>query len=207
MTPEQAAAIRAHVERHIGSIDAAFSRAATEGIEVLHVPPTETRSVHTFITCGVSARPMPERAGSDAPPYIELMITLPKTWQIDNPADEWQWPFKQLTELATLPTRGTALRWGQIVPNGDPPAPLGPGTKLSGAIIAPSLMVPASFYELSAAERRIAFFSVIPLYREEIAIGAQQGMEALLSKLVDHDVNDVVDPRRRNVARKFLGFF
>jgi len=75
-------------------------------------------------------------------------------------------------------------------------------------IIAPSLLVPVAFYELDIDGERVAFYSVIPLYREELELHARAGMAALLERLLQNDINDVVFLKRKNVARKKrFGFF
>lgn len=204
-----AADIRAHIEKHLGPIDSVLEGDASNGlrIDILHVPATETRPVHTLCTSGMSARAMPVPAGSDVPAHIELMCTLPAEWRVHDPAEEWSWPLKQLASLARLPHGCDAwLGWGRTVPNGKPPMPLAPNTKLCGAIIVPSLLVPTTFYELQSGSRRIAFFSVVPLYNEELELKEREGMEVLLSRLVDKNITDLIDPNRRNVARRF-GFF
>ncbi len=67
--------------------------------------------------------------------------------------------------------------------------------------------MPTEFYALDLGTRRIEFYSAIPLYREEMALHAEKGMEFLLSTLIDRGHDDLVDPRRKNVAKKFLGLF
>ena len=209
------APIVAHIERHIGPIKQVFGAASAGGddspIEVLHVAATPERPVHTLITSGMSDRPMAVPQGTDSPRYLELMMTLPRQWQLDAhaPRDaKWYWPIGQLLQIATIPGQsGAWLGWGHTVPNGDPPQPLAPGTKLCAAILVPSLLVPTAFYELALADRSIAFYSVVPLYREELALKEREGMKALFEKLLDRDIRDLVDPKRRNVATKRFGLF
>ena len=67
--------------------------------------------------------------------------------------------------------------------------------------------MPTDFYELNVGPRRIEFHSAIPLYKEEMALRQEKGMEFLLSSLIDRGHNDLVDPKRKNVAKKFLGLF
>lgn len=208
--PELAAALRAHVERHLGKVDEVFADESQGGtrIEVQHVRPELVRPYHTLVTVGMSALPMRVPSNVDAPRYLELMITLPEQWKVGDRADKWHWPIRQLVALARLPhASGSWLGWGHTVPNGDPPQPLARSTRLCGAIIAPSLLVPRHFYELTVGTRQIAIFSVIPIYREEMELKAREGMEALLALMVEHDVNDLIDPRRRNVVKKFFGLW
>lgn len=203
--------IRAHIERYIGPIAHVFSDASATGIDVQHVAPVETRPFHTLVTCGMSARPMPVPVDVDAPRRIELMMTLPERWQIDAASTanaEISWPITLLRSLAHAPhERQSWLGWGHTIPNGDPPRPLAANTGLCGVIIAPSLLVPVGFYELGSGPERIGFYSAIPLYAEEMTLQAERGMEALLAKLVHHDINDLVRLERRNVARRFFGWF
>jgi hypothetical protein len=208
--PDLTAAIRAHVERYLGKVADVFAdeQQGEPRIEVQHVQPELARPYHTLVTAGMSARAMQVPANVDAPRFLELMVTLPEQWQVGDRADTWHWPIRQLQTLAHLPhTSGSWLGWGHTVPNGEPPRPLARSTKLCGAIIAPSLLVPRQFYELTFADRDITIFAVIPLYREEMEIKARAGMEALLTQLVERDVNDLIEPRRRNVTKRFFGWW
>src|SRR5690606_8799898 len=68
--------IRAHVERHLGRLREVLREGTDpDEIEILHVPPQETRPVRTLVTCGMSDYPMSVPPGSKAPRYIELMVT------------------------------------------------------------------------------------------------------------------------------------
>jgi hypothetical protein len=204
-----AAAVRGHIERLVGTITEAFP--AGEGIEICHVAPTERRPFHTLITCGMSAHPMEiPVSAANAPRHLELMMTLPKDWKLDRESrtlPNWNWPIAELTRLAALPAAGQWLGWGHAIPNGTPAVPYAPDTKLCGVIIAPSLLVKEAFYELQLDRHQVAFFSAIPLYREELAIRERDGMEKLLGKLIDNEINDVVEIGRTNVGKKFFGLF
>lgn len=205
--------ITAHIERHLGPVVKVFRETSADTLgNVHHVAPSATRPVHTLITSGMSDLPMPVPEDVESPRYLELMMTLPESWKLDDESlqnPQWHWPLRQLRYLALYPRRvSTWLGWGHVVPHGDPPEPLAPNTKLCGAIIVPSLLVPVDFYELKAGTQTIVFYSVVPLYREEMEMKARDGMERLLEKMVDCGITDLVDPGRRNVAaRKRFGWF
>jgi hypothetical protein len=200
--------IRSHVERHIGRIDRVFAGDPVQGAaDVVHVRPVNSRPYHTLVTAGMSSVAMPVPPEVTAPHRLELMITLPEGW---NPSDESSlWPIRLLQLLSRQPgERGSWLGWGHTVRNGDPPQPLAPNSELCGVIIAPSLLVPVAFYELDIQGERVAFYSAIPLYREELELHAREGMAALLERLLHKDINDVVYLKRKNVAKKKrFGFF
>jgi Suppressor of fused protein (SUFU) len=201
-----ASAIRAHVERHIGSIDRTFEVA--KWLSILHSPPVQTRPLHTLVTCGLSAIAMPPSTDADAPRRLELMATLPESWSLgDSPLQDAErgWPMWLLASLATrLEDAGGRLDWGDVVQNG---APYAPTTKLCAAIIAPSLLVPVGFYELGTGPDRIAFYSAIPLYAEEVELHRARGMQHLFAQLLQRDVNDVIQAKRRNAAKRLFGLF
>jgi hypothetical protein len=204
--------IRSHVERHIGRIGRVFPGDPASGTaDVLHVKPVDSRPYHTLITAGMSSVAMPVPPEVNAPHRLELMMTLPEGWKPDTDlADERvHWPTRLLQSLSRLPReRAGWLGWGHAVPNGEPPRPLAPHTELCGVIIAPSLLVPVAFYELSIDGERVAFYSAIPLYREELELQRSEGMAVLLERLLHKDINDVVHLKRRNVAKKRrFGFF
>jgi hypothetical protein len=200
--------IRPHVERHIGRIDRVFSGdPARETADVLYVRPINSRPYHTLVTAGMSSVAMQAPADASAPRRIELMMTLPEAWKLssDTQDDGAHWPTRLLQSLSRWPREHEGwLGWGGTVPNGDPPQPLAPRTALCGVIVAPSLLVPVSFYELDIDGERVAFYSAIPLYREELELQAREGMAALLERLLHNDINDVVDIKRRNVGKKKL---
>lgn len=205
--------IRSHVERHIGRIEGVFPGDRASGTaDVLHVQPVDSRPYHTLITAGMSSVAMPVPPEANAPHRLELMMTLPEGWKPGSAAadEDADWPIRLLQSLSRLPREQHTswLGWGHTVPNGDPPRALAPHTELCGVIIAPSLLVPVAFYELDIDGERVAFYSAIPLYREELELHQREGMAALLEKLLHADINDVVYLRRRNVAkRKRFVFF
>jgi len=194
--------IRSHLERHLGRIDRVFAGDPSQGTaDVLHVRPVNSRPYHTLVTAGMSRTEMQVPPDANAPHRLEFGTTLPEGW---NPSDEQsQWPIRLLQSLSKLPReRKGWLGWGHTVPNGDPPQPLAPQTELCGVIIAPSLLVPVAFYELSIDGERVAFYAAIPLYREELELHAREGMAQLLERLLHKDINDVVYLKRKNVAQK-----
>lgn len=198
--------VRSHVERYIGRIDGVFPGDPSNGsADVLHVKPVDSRPYHTLITAGMSTVAMPVPPEVSAPHRLELMMTLPEGWKpegavADDPA---HWPTRLLHSLSRVPRDPERwLGWGHTVRNGEPPQPYAAHTELCGAIIAPSLIVPVGFYELNIDGERVAFYAAIPLYREELELKQSKGMEELLGKLIEQDINDIVYLKRRNVAKK-----
>ena len=204
MSDTWAQQIRSHVERHIGRIERVFPGDPANGTaDVLHVKAVNSRPYHTLVTAGMSTVAMPVPPEVNAPHRLELMMTLPEGWNPNaDPADESvHWPTRLLQSLSRVsrePDRW--LGWGHTIANGEPPRPYAPQTELSAIIIAPSLLVPVAFYETTIDAERVAFYSAIPLYREELELKQREGMAVLLERLLNKDINDVVWLKRKNVA-------
>jgi|HigsolmetaAR201D_1030396.scaffolds.fasta_scaffold03560_5 hypothetical protein len=202
--------IESHIEQHIGPIEHVYrSSAASSDIAIAHVAPSDTRPVHTLITLGLSDRAM-SVPRADMPARMEIMMTLPREWRIAPEVTEerWTWPQALLSSIASRAhTQDGWLAWGHLIPNGEPPAPYASSTRQCAALIVPSLLVPTDFYELRSERGTIVFYAVVPLYREELELARTNGTDALFTRLIDRDVNDVVDPARRNVARKRFWLF
>jgi Suppressor of fused protein (SUFU) len=205
-------AITAHVEEHVGPIAGVFHEHLSEHVhlDVLMVEGTDERPVHTLVTCGMSAKPM---AAPDGGRYAELVICLPREWPLDQ--ESWQderhyWPVRLLKDLARLPhAYDTFLDTGHTIPNGDPPEPYAPGTKLCCALIAPPLSTPDAFDELETAHGRVRFHGVTTMHREEMQLKLDKGVEALVEPFARDTVGELVVPDRPSAVprKKRFGLF
>ena len=203
-----------HIERHIGPVDMVFHEVLSDTvhIDVHHVKPTPERPFHTLVTSGMSDLPMTMPDGTEAPRYLELMVTLPDYWQLSMEAmkdEQWYWPVRQLKFLARFPHKySTWLGWGHSIPNGDPAEPFADNTGLCGILILPSVNVPEAFYTLDIdAEKTITFMSLVPLYEEEMNLKLRKGSVALLERFDREDITDIVAENRKNVGKKRFGLF
>jgi hypothetical protein len=158
------------------------------------VAPGGERPVYTLVTSGMSERPMATPGAGDV--YAELALVLPPFWpapgseEMRTPAGHW--PYRLLQDLARLPHEfDTWLRNGHTVPNGDPPEPYAPGTRLCGALIAPALTLPEDFEELEVGERHEGVDRLYDLFDE-----------AGVSEILDPERPSVVPKRRRGLFRR-----
>jgi hypothetical protein len=212
--PRDWEAIEAHVERHFGPIEMVYHELASEYVhlDVLQVPAHAGRPFHTLVTCGMSARPMTVPEGSEDDRYAELLIALPGDWPLEEEAwrDECHyWPVRLLKQLARLPHAfGTFLGPGHTVPNGDPPEPYAPNTKLCCALITPPLTMPVEAQVLELDDGPLHFYAALPLHRDEMDLKLARGMDALFERLDAAEISEVLDVRRPSAAkRKRFGLF
>ncbi|MDF2713741.1 MAG: hypothetical protein K0R28_666 [Paenibacillus sp.] len=209
-------AISEHVEKYIGKIDYVIHEIVSDLIhlDILVVKPTRERNYYSFVTCGMSDLPMTVPEGAENFKFAELMICLPGDWNVSQTAfeqEEHYWPIRWLKDLARLPHEyATWLYLAHTVPNGSPPQPYATNTKLSGMLLAPPSVTrdPKDFFTLTLPNRnQVHFFSLIPLYTEEMDLKLERGADHLFGKLEKAGVNEILDIKRRNVAQKRFLFF
>jgi hypothetical protein len=198
-----------HIERHLGPIETVFHELVSDTvhIDVHFVKPTAAFPYVRLVTSGMSDLPMTTPESADLPRYAELMITLPPDWKTDQASFEdesWYWPIRLIKSLARLPHKHrTWLGFGHTVPNGAPAEPYAPNTGLSGAIVLPSVSVPADFHTLDIpGVKTVTFYSVVPLYASEMAFKLSHGVDKLLDRFDRKGLKDIVDVKRADVTAK-----
>ncbi len=203
-----------HIEKYIGQIDMVFHEliSDTVHIDVHHVKPTPERPYHTLVTSGMSDLAMNVPNEIDATKYMELMVTLPRDWKIDEDSfknENWYWPIRQLKYLARFPHKYDSwLGWGHTIPNGEPAESFAESTELSGIIILPSINISNDFFELKINDDKIIqFYSIVPMYNEEMNLKLAKGTDFILDKFDKYNISDVINVSRRNVGKKRFGIF
>lgn len=199
-------AIVAHVERHLGPVSGVYTEIVPYEamVEVLIVEPAETRPFTTLVTAGMSSRPMnPPRESADER-LAELVLALPAKWPLSDEAfaaETVYWPVRLLKTLARLPHNYRTWLWaGHTVPNGDPPLPYAEGTRLCGAVLLTPVLAPDEFEHLTTPLGTVQFFSVIPVYAEELELKLEHGARALATALDGRGLSELLDPTRRSAV-------
>ena len=201
--------ISSHIESHLGAISTVFHELVSDTVHIdVHVVlPNDSFDGVRLVTSGMSDLPMTVAEGSDCPEYAELMVTLPANWKLDQASfdeEKWYWPIRLLKSLARLPHKhNTWLSFGHTIPNGDPEEPYAPEVPFTGAIVLPPVTTPPEFAHLSIPNTKdIQFYAVVPLYPEEMALKLQKGSNELLDRFDRNGLNDWIDLKRKNVAKK-----
>ncbi len=199
--------IERHADRYLGEAESVFHELLSDTVHIdVHViRPTPERNYYTLYTTGMSALPMhtPEDAKDFA--YAELMISLPPDWPLMEEALEesnYYWPIRWLKTLARLPhDYNTWLGWGHTIPHGDPAMPFAENTDMCALMVLPPLEVDEDFLALDMGDgRQVHFYAILPLYLEELEYKLVHGMDALLDKFEEHNINEIVDPKRVNTC-------
>lgn len=193
--------IVAYFEDYFGPVDkrALIEIVPTEPPIAVHViSPAGDRQHITLFTTGMSSRPMNVPEGEDEWKYAELFIQLPGDWNYAELGDpNLGWPILRLRSLAKYPHQiGTWLGGPvTVVSNEDPPEPIAPNARFD------SLLLLAEHQVKADDGRIINLYRMTPLYPEERALEASEGIKALMLAFDRDSVPFIVDLKRRNVAR------
>lgn len=209
------AAVSDHIERSVGPIHMVFHEIVSDRlhIDVYHVAPDATRPFHTLVTSGMSEAAMntPDEVGEFR--FAELSILLAPTWDLRQESFEDEnhyWPIRLLKTLARYPGENdTWLGYGHSVATANPPTPFAPGTELSACVLLAPLSLGEPFFTLTRPDGATThFWTVVPLYADELELKVQKGTDALLDAFDRAGVDDVVHPTRpRARVRKTFGIF
>jgi len=204
---ENIEAISEHIGKHIGAVKSVFHELVSDlvHIDIHMVAPSTARPFHTLVTSGMSDRAMTVAEGCDDPTFAELMLCLPPSWPLEHgnfKEERNYWPLRALKMLARMPHEyATWLAPGHTVPNGNPPKPFAENVGFTCALIARPLTTSDEFYDLPTTSGKIIhFYSVVPLYAEEMTLKLESGMEALFPGFDKHGVTEIVDIARPNIA-------
>ncbi len=168
-------------------------------VDVAMIPPEGERDYYTLVTMGMGAHKMnvPEELAEYELERAELVIHLPKDWKVGDDDEIWYWPIRWLKILARLPIeQDTWLGFGHTVPSGEPVAK----DVLFDCIM---LISDDSTVKLSE-EKTINFYTLVPLYEEEVQYKLKKGAEALLALFEEGEIPypPVVDKQRKNLCTK-----
>jgi hypothetical protein len=204
-------AVSDHIEEYVGPVANVFHEIVSDKVhlDVHMVEPTRKRPFYTLVTSGMSERRMKVPPEAGAPKYAELCVCLPEDWRLSQKAFEKEenfWPVRWLKTIARLPhDYDTWIGLGHTVPNGDPPEPFADNTDFCCWLVVKPVMFDKGFRRMTAPSgRKVAFFNIVPLYDEEVEFKLHHGADDLLDLFDDHEIDDVIDLNRPNVAKKKL---
>ena len=143
-------------------------------IAVHHLAPDTLRPFHTFVTSGMSDRPM------NAP--AQLGREVRRAELVFYAADDRPVYLDRLRQLALYPHEMNAwIHWGHTMPYGTPPVPLLGEGSLDHLLFMPTVVRPdADLGELlTFGGEPVNFLWVVPISAAECKVKVDQGVEAL----------------------------
>ncbi len=199
-------AIEKHIETHIGSIHRVFDEIVSPDfhLDIYWVKTTMySQQVNMLITSGMSEFRMNVPEGMLGFQYAELCIMLPEHWKLDEDDlknEKNYWPIRVLKDAARYPYHRNTWIGLQHTIRQEDNQPYSDDVHFCASLVFVPMGVPETFYSLSYQRSTIHFYSMIPLYPEEMLYKIEHGTDALLHLFQHHHLTDIVDTHRVNTC-------
>lgn len=175
-------------------------------VDINVIYPTVFRQHWTLLTSGMSDLAM-RNSGSKQKAHAEVSLCLPSDWPIHQDQKNWAsphrfWPFALLKKLARYPhIHKTSLSWGHLVGSVSTPVTLDPEQRFIGVLLVkPSTFPPGATQFKTHKGESIRILGVIPLLKDELIFGFENGPSALEKKMADANINEVLNVNRVSVV-------
>ena len=174
-------------------------------LDIIVVPPTAEDSYYKLITMGMGAYAMniPESLKGNDLEHAELILYLPKSWNIRSEDEKDYWPIRYLKILASLPIDlNTWLGFGHTIHGNEDMTPFAENTELNSFVLvnAVNLLYENLDLRLSSG-KKIIFYQLFPLHQEELEYKLENSLDDLLDLFEDDDLLPVLNIKRKNYCK------
>lgn len=200
--------ISEHVRTHFGDDSFVLHEAMSSTIHVdIHVVrPSPLRPYFTLLTSGMSDLDMAVPPEHEELALAEVCLCVPGDWPLSMDGSDWRkpeyfWPIRLLHETARYPHRqGTWLFWGHTIGDVDDPPSFDVPAAFTGVVIAqPQTFSEAAVSVKTDDGRTINYLAIVPIHSNEMKFRFENGSIALLKKLFDAGVNELLRPQRPSI--------
>lgn len=194
----------AFIQENFGPFDEVLHEIVSSDIhlDIIIVPPTEEDNYYKLITMGMGAYSMnvPENLREEELEHAELILYLPKYWNIKSPDEKDYWPIRYLKILGRLPIEcDTWLGYGHTVHGNEDMEPFAENTGLNSLLLLSGCNLLYENLDLRLSSgKKINFYQLFPLYQEELEYKMENSLDELLDLFSDEDILPVLNIKRKN---------
>lgn len=203
---EEIEIVEKHIEKYFGGFQNVFHEIFSPDIhvDICIIEPTPERHYYTLVTTGMGAHKMnvPEELKGKFD-RAELIMTVPADWDINSNQEKYYWVIRWMKILARLPVeQDTWLGWGHTVANPEY-EPFAENTGFCGLMLVDPQVcgVDGSFCTMPDGGE-LAFYQLIPLYKEEMEYKLDNDAESLLAQM--KGIEHIVDVYRSNYCDGYI---
>ncbi|RAR46803.1 suppressor of fused domain protein [Flavobacterium lacus] len=173
--------------------------------DVYFIKATEERQYHILLSCGMSALPMTVPKDIASSEFIEIMILLPKEWNLEYESfseEKNYWPIRIMKEIMMLPHENeTWFGFGHTYGH-EEDEELAEGIGFNSIMLASSMELSDEFTQIELDNGKVVeIYTLIPLYKEELEFKKKNGASALLEKFDKFGIEEIVKIGRKNVCK------
>ena len=195
------------VKENFGSYRDVFHEIVSPDIhlDIIIVPPTDDDPFYKLITMGMGAYSMnvPEELKGNELEHAELVLYLPRQWNIKSQDEKDYWPIRYLKILGRLPIDlNTWLGYGHTIHGNEDQSPFEENTQLNSFVLtnACNLLYENLDLRLSSG-KKINFYQIFPLYQEELEYKLEHSLDDLMELFDDDDILPVLNIKRKNYCK------
>ncbi|MFT7345050.1 MAG: hypothetical protein ACI9XP_001644 [Lentimonas sp.] len=180
-----------------------------DSLQIIYFSPDENKDCSILMTNGLSDVFMPVHEKHKGEERMELYFCLPSYWDINDPANNFQWPLIWLEKLAKhVIEKNTWFGIGHTVQCYKDYAPLSENMSQSHFILNRpdycSEMLPELIHENGET---IQFLAIIPIFSDEMDYKQGKGTLKLFKKLLNKNITEKLDDFRNSVLKSRFSFF
>lgn len=201
--------LKKYIKKHYGKSQSLYRDYSSSGVhpDIAIIPPNIGKPFFTLVTMGLGAHKMkpptnaPLKENEVFPDRTELILTLDKSWPLEEKTEEWYWPLHLLRDAAKRAAEKDSC-FGAL-PAIEMPKHYDPLNKFMGALLVEpevDISEDSSLCKLTD-NSSVRFLQFIPLFREELRYRKDHGGERLFKMLRKSlDLVYCVNPERRSVV-------
>lgn len=157
-------------------------------IDIAVIEPNPVKDYYTLVTIGAGAKKM---RNIDAYNRVEIMIHLPKSWDIHSNEEKWYWPIRLLKSLSRLPFKNDT--WIGVEHTIQYSDNFFVDTNFSGVILTPAFDPNKEYKTVSLKnDSKVHFLQVLPITLEEMQFKIENNCAELLIDSIPHDNYDFI---------------
>lgn len=172
--------------------------------DIFFIKANQDRPYHILLSCGMSALPMNVPKDTESSEYVEIMILLPKEWNLeyDSFSDEKNyWPIRIMKEIMMSPHENkTWFGFGHTF-GYEEDDEFAEGVGFNSVMLAHSMELSDDFTQIQLENEKVVdIYTLIPLYKEELEFKKKNGAYALLEHFDKFGIEEIVKIGRKNVC-------
>lgn len=173
--------------------------------DIFFIKANQDRPYHILLSCGMSALPMNVPKDTESSEYVEIMILLPKEWNLehDSFSDEKNyWPIRIMKEIMMSPHENkTWFGFGHTF-GYEEDDEFAEGVGFNSVMLAHSMELSDDFTQIQLENEKVVdIYTLIPLYKEELEFKKKNGAYALLEHFDKFGIQEIVEIGRKNVCK------
>ena len=160
---------------------------------------------NVLLSCGMSALPMKVPEDIDSSEFVEIMILLPKEWNLEYESfsdEKNYWPIRIIKEIMMSPHKNeTWFGYGHTYGH-EEGEEFAEGIGFNSMMLAYSMELSDDFTQIELENGNVVdIYTLIPLYKEELEFKKENGASALLERFDKFGIEEIVEIGRKNVCK------